>query len=58
MPRILGIAPDFALYTDASTSTFRIADLLSQWAALPPKVQLLAVSTVPKFRAHRFHDKP
>ena len=54
IPRDPEAAPDFALYTDAATSTMRIAALLFRGLLLPPQVLILALSRAPAFRVRRF----
>ena len=55
--RSLSDTPDFILHTDASTPNCRIASLLFREKVSPPRVQLLDVSTVPKFWTMRLHTK-
>ena len=57
IPRKLSHPPDFVLYTDAASSTNRIAALLFQGPTKPPRILKLAVSHVPTFWLKRFNRK-
>ena len=50
-----GKGPDYVLYTDAATSSGRIAALLLKGNKLPPIVLILAVARAPNFWMSRFN---
>ena len=57
LARAPGGLPDFILYTDAATSTLRVAALLFAGSASSPKVLSLAMSVAPKFWFNKFNQK-
>ena len=57
IPRSPGRAPNFVIYTDAATSSGKIASLLFKGEQLPPKVLIQAASRAPRFWTRHFRPK-